>query len=52
VLGYTYVYLGALALLLSVVLLLVFRLGRQLRVSEIRMPWAGLEEIPADQLAF
>jgi BCD family chlorophyll transporter-like MFS transporter len=50
--GYTLVYMTSLALLLSVVLVLVLRLGRQLRVSEIRMPWSGMEEIPADQLAF
>lgn len=51
-LGYTTVYTTSLALLLLVILLLAFRMGRQLRVSEIRMPWAGMEEIPADQLAF
>lgn len=52
VLGYTTVYATSLVLLLTVVLLLVFRLGRHLRVSEIKMPWSGMEEIPADQLAF
>lgn len=52
VLGYTVVYATSLALLLVVILLLVFRLGRRLRVSNIKMPWSGLEEIPADQLAF
>lgn len=51
-LGYTVVYLTSFALLLSVVLLLIFRLGQQLQVSEIRMPWDGVEEIPADQLVF
>lgn len=51
-LGYTAVYSTSLLLLLFVLLLLIFRLGRQLRVSEIKMPWSGLEEIPADQLAF
>ena len=51
-LGYTAVYGTSLVLLLTVLLLLVFRLGRQLRVSEIKMPWSGLEEIPDDQLAF
>lgn len=50
--GYTAVYLSSLALLLSVVLLLAFRFGKRLQVREIRMPWAGMEEIPADQLAF
>lgn len=52
VLGYTVVYTGSLILLLTVILILAFRLGKQLRVSEIKMPWAGMEEIPADQLAF
>lgn len=50
--GYTTVYTISLALLLLVVVLLTMRLGRRLRVSEIRMPWDGVEEIPADQLAF
>lgn len=52
VLGYTVVYAGSLLLLLTVIMILAFRLGKQLRVSEIKMPWAGVEEIPADQLAF
>ncbi|MGJ3239659.1 MAG: BCD family MFS transporter [Anaerolineae bacterium] len=50
--GYTVVYLTSLTLLSFVVLLLLFRLGQQLQVSEIRMPWNGVEEIPADQLVF
>lgn len=52
VLGYTAVYSTSLVLLLIVLLVLALRLRRQLRVSEIKMPWSGLEEIPADQLAF
>jgi MFS transporter, BCD family, chlorophyll transporter len=52
VLGYTVVYSMSLLLLLTVILLLALRLGRQLQVSEIKLPWSGLEEIPADQLAF
>lgn len=52
VLGYTVVYGGSLLLLFAVVMILIFRLGSKLQVSEIRMPWSGLEEIPADQLAF
>jgi BCD family chlorophyll transporter-like MFS transporter len=52
VLGYTIVYVASLLLLLTVLLLLVFRLGSRLRVNEIKMPWSGMEEIPADQLAF
>ncbi|MEL6525785.1 MAG: MFS transporter, partial [Chloroflexota bacterium] len=51
-LGYNVVYLSSLFLLVSVVFLLAFRLGQQLQVSEIRMPWSGVEEIPADQLVF
>jgi hypothetical protein len=35
-----------------VILILAFRLGKRLKVSEIKMPWSGVEEIPADQLAF
>jgi len=50
-LGYTAVYTASL-LLLSGVLLLMLRLGQQLQVSDIRMPWDGVEEIPADQLVF
>lgn len=49
--GYTTVYIGSLIFLLAALLLLAI-MGRHLRVSEIKMPWAGLEEIPADQLAF
>lgn len=50
--GYTMVYGISLFLLLTVVIILMTRLGRVLRVSDIRLPWSGLEEIPADQLAF
>ncbi|MCB0156336.1 MAG: PucC family protein, partial [Anaerolineae bacterium] len=52
VLGYTVVYTGSLAMLLLVLFLLAFRLGKQLRVKDIKMPWSGMEEIPADQLVF
>ena len=52
VMGYTLVYMTSFMLLLSVVLILIFRLGQQLQVSEIRLPWSGVEEIPADQLVF
>jgi MFS transporter, BCD family, chlorophyll transporter len=52
VVGYTAVYVISLILLLVVILLLAFRLGRRLHVQDIRMPWDGMEEIPADQLAF
>jgi BCD family chlorophyll transporter-like MFS transporter len=50
--GYQIVYLSSLSLLLLVVLLLAFRFGKQLQTREIRMPWSGAEEIPADQLVF
>jgi BCD family chlorophyll transporter-like MFS transporter len=52
VLGYTTVYMTSLTLLLIVVMVLVLRLGRHLQVSEIRLPWENMEEIPADQLTF
>lgn len=52
VLGYTIVYGTSLIILVIVVLILVFRLGSRLNVSEIKLPWSGLEELPADQLAF
>jgi BCD family chlorophyll transporter-like MFS transporter len=51
-LGYNVVYLSSLGILLVVVLLLAFRFGRQFQTREIRMPWSGMEEIPADQLVF
>jgi BCD family chlorophyll transporter-like MFS transporter len=50
--GYNVVYLSSLGILLLVVLLLVFRFGKQFQTREIRMPWSGMEEIPADQLVF
>jgi len=52
VIGYTVVYGLSLSLLILVIGLLIFRLGQQLQVSTIRMPWDGMEDIPADQLAF
>ena len=52
VLGYTFVYSTALLMLLVVILLLAVRWRRHLWVEDIKMPWAGLEEIPADQLVF
>lgn len=50
--GYTLVYMTSFVLLLLVVLVLVLRLGQRLQVNDIRMPWDGVEEIPADQLVF
>lgn len=52
VLGYTIVYATSLVLLLGALAALLFYLGRRLRVGELKIPWSGLEEIPADQLAF
>lgn len=52
VLGYTVVYTISLLLLLSVIALLILRLGHKLAVDEIKMPWDNGEEIPADQLVF
>lgn len=49
VLGYTTVYLAALAVLvLALILLFVLRLGRQINAA--RSPWDGLKDLPADQL--
>ncbi len=52
VIGYTFVYGTSLALLAFATLFLALGLARKLRVEEIRLPWDGMEEIPADQLAF
>lgn len=52
VVGYTFVYSTSLVLLALATLFLAFGLARRLRVDEIRLPWDGMEEIPADQLAF
>ncbi|NTW00395.1 MAG: BCD family MFS transporter [Oscillochloris sp.] len=52
-LGYTLVYFGSLAfLMLASLLLLVLRIGRQLRSGAVRSPWAGLDQINADQIIF
>ncbi|MEI7645169.1 MAG: BCD family MFS transporter [Chloroflexales bacterium] len=51
--GYTLVYLSSLTLLiLAALLLLVLRIGRQIRSGAVRSPWAGLEQINADQIIF
>ncbi|NJO04368.1 MAG: BCD family MFS transporter [Chloroflexaceae bacterium] len=53
VLGYTSVYSSSLALLvLSLVLVVALRLGRTLREQTDRSPWAGLQDIPADQIVY
>ena len=52
-LGYTAVYAAALTLLLLTTgLLLALRLGRSLRRGEVRSPWAGLDQVNADQILF
>lgn len=53
VLGYTVVYGSSLSLLLvSLVLIVALRLDKQLRSGTLRSPWSGLQDIPADQIAF
>jgi BCD family chlorophyll transporter-like MFS transporter len=50
-LGYTVVYQSSLAFLaLALVFLVVMRMRRQLGSSATRSPWAGLQDVPADQL--
>ncbi len=52
VLGYTVVYSISLSLLvLSLVLVVALRLGRQLR-KQTKSPWEGLQDIPADQIVY
>ncbi len=52
-LGYTAVYAASLTLLvLATVLLLALRLGRRVSSGEVRSPWAGLEQVNADQIIF
>ncbi|MCU0490231.1 MAG: BCD family MFS transporter [Chloroflexaceae bacterium] len=50
-LGYTAVYETALvSLVVALLLLAVLRVGRDMR--RVRSPWAGLQEVPADQIVF
>lgn len=52
-LGYTVVYMAALALLtVAVGLLLVLRIGRQVRSGAVQSPWASLDQLNADQIIF
>ncbi|HMQ32599.1 MAG TPA: BCD family MFS transporter [Chloroflexaceae bacterium] len=52
-LGYTAVYAASLTLLVvTTALLLALRLGRRLRSGEVRSPWAGLDQVNADQIIF
>ncbi|NOK64336.1 MAG: BCD family MFS transporter [Chloroflexi bacterium AL-W] len=49
--GYTMVYNASLgALVVAILLVLAFRLGRQLRSGAMRSPWADLQNLPADQM--
>lgn len=49
--GYTMVYMSSLGLLiLALILLVVMRLGRKLQSGDVQSPWAGLQDLPADQL--
>ncbi|MDZ4720387.1 MAG: BCD family MFS transporter [Roseiflexaceae bacterium] len=50
-LGYVVVYATSLGLLvLALVLIGAMRLGRQIADGAARSPWAGLQDVPADQL--
>ena len=52
-LGYTVVYGASLSLLVvATALLLALRMGRQIRSGEVKSPWAGLEQVNADQIIF
>jgi BCD family chlorophyll transporter-like MFS transporter len=53
VLGYTVVYASSLGLLLlSLGLVMAFRLERKIRESTERSHWEGLQDIPADQIVY
>jgi BCD family chlorophyll transporter-like MFS transporter len=53
VLGYTLVYAAALVCLaLALGVLFALRLNRQIRAGAVRSPWAGLQDIPADQIIY
>ncbi len=52
-LGYTSVYLASLGVLsLTLILLVVMRLGRQISQGDVRSPWSGLDQVNADQIIF
>jgi BCD family chlorophyll transporter-like MFS transporter len=52
-LGYTLVYSSSLVLLIvAALLLIVLRISRQISSGAVRSPWAGLEQINADQIIF
>jgi BCD family chlorophyll transporter-like MFS transporter len=52
-LGYVSVYSTAgILLVIMVIYMLISRIGRKLEAGEIRSPWSGLQDIPADQLLY
>jgi BCD family chlorophyll transporter-like MFS transporter len=53
VLGYVVVYGASLVfLLVSLGLIVALRLGKQLKADMLNSPWSGLQDVPADQIAF
>lgn len=52
-LGYVSVYAGAGVLLACVIIyMLIGRIHRRFEAGEIRSPWSGLQDIPADQILY
>lgn len=52
-LGYVSVYSTAgVLLIIMVIYMFISRIGRKLEAGEIRSPWSGLQDIPADQLLY
>jgi BCD family chlorophyll transporter-like MFS transporter len=51
--GYVTVFSSSLTfLIVSIVLIIALRLERHLDAENMRSPWAGLQDVPADQIAF
>lgn len=51
--GYTLVYALSLSTLVVALLMIsALRLGRKVREGSVRSPWAGLQDVSADQIAF
>jgi BCD family chlorophyll transporter-like MFS transporter len=52
-LGYVSVYgVAGILLIIMVLYMLISRIGRKLENGDIRSPWSGLQDIPADQLLY
>jgi BCD family chlorophyll transporter-like MFS transporter len=52
-LGYVSVYSTAgVLLIIMIIYMFISRIGRKLEAGEIRSPWSGLQDIPADQLLY